>query len=197
MARYLDRVARRLAARLREVERADARATLRLGPGATIGDDFAVYGAERVEIGAGVRIGRRARLQTIESFGGVVYDPRIVIGAGTTIEDDCHIGAAGLVDIGNDVLIAGGVFVSDHRHRYDDVDVPVRDQPLTVGTVTIGAGSHIGENAAILGPLTIGEHAVVGANAVVTADVAARTVVAGVPARPVRRYDGTRWVAVP
>jgi acetyltransferase-like isoleucine patch superfamily enzyme len=199
MASYADRLALRVARRLRAAERAEALTTVRLGPGSTIGEGFVVYGTDRVSIGARVRIGQRARLQAIESFGGVTYDSRIVVGDGTTIEDDCHIGAAGLVEIGRDVLVAGGVYVTDHRHRYDDVDVPVRDQPLDVGTVTIGDGSHIGENACVLGPLSIGAHAVVGANAVVVRDVAARTVVAGVPARVVRRWDDSAraWVAGP
>jgi acetyltransferase-like isoleucine patch superfamily enzyme len=194
VATFADRVALWLARRLRAVERADALAGLRLGPGSTVGDGAVVYGPHRIAIGANVTIGRRARLQTIEEFRGTAYDPRIVVGDGTTIEDDCHIGAAGLVEIGPDVLVAGGVYISDHRHRYDDAATPVRDQPLVVGTVRIGAGSHIGENACILGPLTIGEHAVVGANAVVTGDVPPWTVVAGVPARVVRRYDGEAWV---
>jgi acetyltransferase-like isoleucine patch superfamily enzyme len=189
MASLTDRLALRVGARLRAAERARELSGIRLGPGSTIGDHFAVYGAERIEIGARVRIGDRARLQTITRFGDAAYDPRIVIEDGTTIEDDCHIGCAGLVHIGRDVLVAGGVYLTDHRHRYDDVAVPVRDQPLLVGTVTVGAGSHLGENACILGPLAIGEHAVVGANAVVTRDVPARTVVAGVPARIVRRWD--------
>src|SRR5262245_28421207 len=52
--------------------------------------------------------------------------------------------------------------------------------------IRIGRGAWIGSNATILGPCTIGEHAVVAAGAVVTRDVPALTVVAGVPAVPKR-----------
>lgn len=51
----------------------------------------------------------------------------------------------------------------------------------------IGANARIGTGAKIIGPVTIGEGAVVGANAVVVDDVAPGAVVAGVPAKPIRR----------
>ncbi len=193
----LSRVVRRI---VEQVQLLDLHASVRLlghvGPGATFGKDLVVIGGDRIWVGRDVRVGRRARLQTITASGSQRFEPRLVISDRVSIEDDCHIGATRLVEIGPDVMIAGGVFISDHRHGYEDVTVPVSRQPLVDGVVHIGAGSHIGENVCVLGPLRIGEHVVVGANAVVTRDVPDRTVVAGAPARVVRRYDAQagRWV---
>ena len=68
------------------------------------------------------------------------------------------------------------------RTPYDTVDrEPVR----------IGDRVFIGANAVVNMGVTIGDEAIIGAGAVVTADVPARTVVVGVPARPVARVDLT------
>jgi acetyltransferase-like isoleucine patch superfamily enzyme len=63
--------------------------------------------------------------------------------------------------------------------------------------VRIGSGSWLGANAVILPGTTIGEHVVVAAGAVVRGDIPDHCVVAGVPAKIVRRFvDGEGWVAV-
>ncbi len=61
--------------------------------------------------------------------------------------------------------------------------------PLEGRDIDIGSGVWIGTNAIVLGPCRIGDHAVVAAGAVVTKDVPAHTIVAGVPARPIRTLD--------
>jgi acetyltransferase-like isoleucine patch superfamily enzyme len=52
--------------------------------------------------------------------------------------------------------------------------------------IRIGNGVWLGTNSVILGPCVIGDHAVIAAGAVVTADVPPETVVAGIPARPIK-----------
>src|SRR5262249_34816819 len=61
--------------------------------------------------------------------------------------------------------------------------------PIRVAPVTIGRNVWVGRNAVILPGVTIGDHAVIAARAVVTRDAEDRTLVAGVPARPIRRLD--------
>jgi acetyltransferase-like isoleucine patch superfamily enzyme len=164
-----------------------------LRPDTEIGEGGWIIGGERVHFGADVRIGRRARLQTISrSATGQLFDPSIRFGDGASMEDGCHVGAIGHVDIGANVLIASHVLVLDHSHGYADPDVPVSGQDLEGGGLVIGPGTHVGEQACLLGTLTIGAHCVIGAGAVVISDVPDGTVVGGVPARPLRRYDAAR-----
>ena len=118
------------------------------------------------------------------------------IGAGTSIGYFCHIYAGRRVEIGRNVLMGSGVYITDCTHGYEDVGLPVIGQPaLIAGEVRIGDGSWIGQHAAVIGA-KIGRHCIVGANAVVTEDVPDYSVVAGVPARIIKRYDHTKkeWV---
>ena len=61
--------------------------------------------------------------------------------------------------------------------------------PKTGRDVVIGRGAWVSSNALVLGPCRIGEHAVVAAAALVTGDIPPYTIVAGIPARPVRTIE--------
>ena len=117
-----------------------------------------------------------------------------------TIGDRCSIGrgtsivARRRIDIGDDVTIAPNVYITDHNHAYADVDVPIKEQYPTHDPVRIGDGTWIAAGATILPGADIGRHVTVGAGAVVRGKVDDRTVVAGSPARVVRRYQAGEWV---
>jgi acetyltransferase-like isoleucine patch superfamily enzyme len=75
------------------------------------------------------------------------------------------------------------------EHTGMPADVPIIATDLAIGPVRIGAWADIGVNAVILPGVTVGKGAIVGAGAVVTQDVEPFSVVAGVPARLLRRRD--------
>lgn len=89
------------------------------------------------------------------------------------------------VVIGKHCLIAPGVYITDHNHDVS-ARVPMFEAPCIHAPVHIGDDVWIGAKAIILPGVTIESGAVVGAGAVVTRSVARDTVVAGVPARPLR-----------
>jgi len=97
-----------------------------------------------------------------------------------------------LVSIGDETTVSSGVtFVThDGGHRaFSDLE----DRPVNrYGRITIGSHCFIGTGSILLPGVTIGDRAVVGAGSVVTKDVAARTVVVGVPARFVCTLDEYR-----
>ena len=114
--------------------------------------------------------------------------PGLVIGRGTQIGNHAHIIVTHRVEIGEKVLIADRVYLSDNLHEYRDVTRPVMDQPLRqIGDVAIGDGSWIGENVCIMGA-RVGRHCTVGANSVVTRNLPDFCVAAGAPALILRRY---------
>lgn len=123
--------------------------------------------------------------------------PRLEIGDRTRIGRFAHIACAGEVRIGPEVLAADMVFIGDTHHGFADPTLPVSRQPLAPPRpVVIERGAFLGIRAAVLEGVTIGENAYVAAGAVVVDDVAPRCVVAGNPARPVRRWDADagEWV---
>ena len=89
-----------------------------------------------------------------------------------------------LITIGNDVTMSIRVTVMAH-----DASTKKTLGYTKVGQVHIGNHVFIGANTTILPGVTIGDYAVIGAGSIVTHDVPARTVVAGVPAKEICSVD--------
>jgi len=85
------------------------------------------------------------------------------------------------------------IYVTDQNHVYRDPDVPVTRQWPTDEPVVIGDGCWLGVGCVVLPGARLGRNVVVAANAVVRGDVPDNSVVAGVPAKIVRRYHDGGW----
>ena len=96
--------------------------------------------------------------------------------------------SSGTITVGEHTFAGHNVSLITGTHDYNlflqrrQVEIP-----RTGRDIEIGAGVWIGSNAVILGPCRIGDHAVIAAGAIVNADVAPYTIVAGVPAKPIRQ----------
>ncbi|SMD18897.1 acyltransferase [Rhizobium sp. RU36D] len=105
--------------------------------------------------------------------------------------DNCTVNSyaciSGKVRCGNGVRIASLSSIVGFNHGFDDPDTPIYRQPHVTLGITIGDDVWIGANSVVLDGVTIGRGAVVAAGSVVTRDVPDMTIVAGVPAKPVRR----------
>ncbi len=162
-----------------------------LGKGALICRPLYGTGLKYIHIGKNFNCEPRLRLDAIVEHNGVRYEPRIEIGDNVCIQYDCHIGCVGHMRIGNNVLFAGKVYVSDHFHgRTQDrieLDVAPADRVLySKGDVVIEDNVWLGEGVCVMPGVTIGRGAIVGANSVVTKNIPAYSVVAGVPAKIIR-----------
>ena len=116
------------------------------------------------------------------------------------IGDRCNIGRGSAIvgrvgiDIGDDVTTGPNVYVTDHNHRYANPDIPIARQWVDAEPVRIGAGCWLGAGAVVLPGTTLGRNVVVAAGSVVRGEVPDHAVVAGVPARIVRRRtDAGEW----
>jgi lipopolysaccharide O-acetyltransferase len=145
-----------------------------------------IDGERSIAIGSGVYVGSGSWLNALDGDAQVT----IAVGDGTSIAGNCVISAAQSVRLGRRVLIARGVYISDHIHAYTDPTQAVLDQGLDrIEPVEIHDGAWLGENVVVCPGVRIGRGAVVGANAVVLDDVPDHSVAVGVPARVVRRFE--------
>ncbi len=158
---------------------------------------------ERIRLGNGVRIAGLATLRAntgqttgvsigdgstvLESAIIAANQGQVVIGHHSWIGPFCLVYGNGNVSIGDNVLIAAHTSINTVSHHAERCDIPINNQGIYCDPVNIGDDVWIGMNAVILQGITIGRGAIVGAGAVVTRDVPAWCVVAGVPARVVRR----------
>ncbi len=90
------------------------------------------------------------------------------------------------ITIGNKVLLGPMCAIIGANHGTEEIDVPMQDQPQVSAPVRIADNVWIGAGAVIMPGVEIGEGAIVAAGAVVTKNVPARAIAAGVPAEAVR-----------
>ncbi|HIJ85556.1 MAG TPA: N-acetyltransferase [Magnetococcales bacterium] len=126
----------------------------------------------------GCRIGRETRIGAF-----VEIQKNVVVGARCKISSHSFLCEG--VSIHDEVFIGHGVmFINDRYPRATNADgTSQTEADWTVEPVQVRNGASIGTHATIMGGVTIGEHALVGAAALVTRDVPAFAIVAGVPAR--------------
>ena len=158
---------------------------------------FPIYirGRSLMKIGDGLTTGVNVRL---DAFAPGKKAHVLIVGKHVQINDSVHIAAIESVVIGDHVLIASRVFISDHNHGYyqsqDDLsgpEIPPVDRPLSSRPVRIGNRVWLGEQVCILPGVTVGDGAIVGANSVVTRDIPENTIAAGNPARVIRVFDAS------
>lgn len=177
-------------------------------------------GADDVRIHPSARISARTLLGPLPSrlvvgSGSIVAarlraerpGAEIVIGDNTFIGQSTILASRSVV-VGDDVLIAWGCYLVDHdshsalwAERATDVRLWYRGKKdwthVEQAPVRVGNRVWIGFNAIVLCGVSIGEGAVVAAGSVVTKDVAPYTLVAGVPAKPIKALDAATPRAVP
>lgn len=164
-----------------------------------IGKDVTFQNPDTLHFGKGVCIEKHSYFLPLKRFAGKVYNPSIVIGDGCWIGIRNSFAAIDRIEIGNHVLFAGYVHITDHSHGYEDPDTPISKQPLTSkGPVVIEDQCWLGFGCEILSGVHIGRHSVVAARAVVTKDVPPCCVVAGNPARIIKKYnpETAKWEKV-
>lgn len=130
-----------------------------------------------------------ARIEGVKEYCGIRFTPKIKLGRRVSIQQRCHITCAHCIEIGDNTAIASGVTITDIDHPYKDIYTPIERQPLEVASVRIGRDCKIYNNAVILKGSIIGNHCVVGANSVVKGYYPDFSIIAGCPARIIKRYN--------
>lgn len=109
----------------------------------------------------------------------------IHIGKHVFINAGCKFQDQGGITIGDGTLIGHNVVLATLNHDLN----PAKRKSMIPKPIKIGKNVWIGSNAAVLPGVTIGDNAVIGAGAVVTKDVPANRIAAGVPAKVIKRIN--------
>jgi acetyltransferase-like isoleucine patch superfamily enzyme len=161
---------------------------------------FDLRGKNKISVGRGLTTGRYCRIEA----HGVNNKYSLIIGRDCEINDSVHIAAAGSVKLGDNVLIASRVFITDLNHGsykgdlHSHPDIICNKRTLHVEPVDIGSNVWLGEGVVVLPGVTIGSSSIIGANSVVSRNIPANSIAVGNPAKVIKIFDFTlnKWVSV-
>jgi acetyltransferase-like isoleucine patch superfamily enzyme len=141
-----------------------------------------VFHPDHIRLGRNVYVGHQTILKGY-------HRNELVVGDETWIGQQCFLHAAGGITIGARVGIGPAVKILTSAHREAGRETAVLFSPIDTAPVVIEDDADLGIGSILLPGVTIGRGAIVGAGAVVTGDVPAYAIFAGVPAR-LLRYRG-------
>lgn len=113
------------------------------------------------------------------------FGKNITVGKGVFFNSGCRLQDQGGITIGDGTLLGHNVVLATLNHEMD----PAHRKDMHPAPIVIGRDVWIGANATVCPGVTIGDGAVIAAGAVVTKDVAANTVVGGVPAKRIKEIS--------
>ena len=162
-----------------------------------------------MQIGKGVFVASRATFSVFEagyiSLGNHVFikedftcislaskegnSGKITIGEGTHINKRATIVANNSIIIGKNCLFAINVSLFDHDHIFSKKKHPTTSGLTQGKPIVIGDDVYLGNNVVILRGVTLGNHVIVGANSVVTKSFSANSIIAGTPAKLIRKLQ--------
>ena len=140
--------------------------------------DFEYY--ENITFNNNIAIGHKS---FFNAFNG-----KIVLNSGVSFNTNVHINAAngGEIHIGKNVLIGPNSVMRTASHRFEDSDIPIKNQGHIVGNIIIEDDVWIAAGVIIIGGVKIGKGAVIGAGSVVVNDIPTMSIAVGVPARVIK-----------
>lgn len=150
-----------------------------------------IRGKRSISFKEGFTLGYGCRIEC----NGECDHVKLYIGRNCVIGDYAHIVANNSVTIGNNVLMASRIFITDSNHGTyggEECSSPFEnpnDRALSYKSVVIGDNVWIGENVCILPGVEIGNGCIIGAGAIVTKSVPDNCIVAGNPAKIIKEFD--------
>jgi acetyltransferase-like isoleucine patch superfamily enzyme len=147
-----------------------------------------------IEIGDNVMIGPYCviRASSLTNLGEGVR-----IGRGSSMDAYSYIGAGGGVSIGDSVIMGQHVSFHAENHRYERLDIPIKQQGITRKGIVVEDDCWVGSNATFLDGAQVGRGCVIAAGAVVTGTIPAYSVVAGVPGRVIKTRKQEQEALIP
>ena len=158
-----------------------------------------IRGKKFIDFGKKLTIGRGCR---IEAYPYMHRDKILIFGNNIEINDFVHITGVNRVEIGNNVLMAGKIYISDTNHgsyngdeNDSHPDSIVGKRKVTGFPIRIEDNVWLGESVSVLSGVKIGRCSIIGANSVVTKNIDAYTIAAGNPAKSLKtfNFETNKW----
>lgn len=173
-------------------------------PNIVLGPRCHLRGLAYMRIGKNFQAAEGLWMEAFTAYADQTFSPSIVIGNDVCISRWSHIAATHYVEIGDGVLIGSKVIITDHNHGqyngpYSSPAVPPNLRTLSCDKeVVIGRNVWLGDGVVVAPGSRIGEGSIIGANSVVIGTIPPLTIAAGLPARPLKRYDFNvkQWVDI-
>jgi acetyltransferase-like isoleucine patch superfamily enzyme len=161
---------------------------------------FDIRNKRHIKIGDNFTTGFGCRIETfpLNNKSGIC----LTIGKNVEINDYVHIAAVSSVTIGDNVLMASKIYISDCAHgnysgdtNHSNPDTPPNDRPLSTKEIIIKDNVWLGEFVTVLPGVTIGYGTIVGANSVVSKSLPDHVIAVGTPAKPIKtfNFESQRW----
>lgn len=162
---------------------------------------FDIRNKRNIQIGNGLTTGFGCRIEVhpLKSTN----EKLLIFGKNVEINDYVHIAAGEKIIIGNNVLIASKVFISDLNHgiyRGKKQDSPLstpNTRKLSTNPVIVKDNVWIGESVCVMSGVTIGTGCVIGALSVVTKNIPDYSIAVGSPAKVIKQYDFKKQEWIP
>jgi len=163
-----------------------------IGANGLLPDQLILINSKYITIGKNFSALYNLRLEAWDNYAGDTFNPSLTIGDNVSVGSDIHIGCVDKINIGNGVLMGSRIYISDHSHGEVSAEAlntpPVKRPLVSKGPVIIEDDVWVGEGVCILPGVHIGRGAIIGANTVVTKNVPARTVFAGIPGKVIKAF---------
>lgn len=158
-----------------------------------------IRGRKNIDFGDKLTTGKGCRLEAFSQDSS----KKIVFGKNVQINDYVHISAMRKVTIGDNVLMASHIYISDNSHGLykgegqTSPNIPPIKRMYYIAPVSIGKNVWIGEGVVIMPGVKIGDGSIIGANATVTKDIPSYSIAVGQPAKVIKQYNFTKGLWVP
>lgn len=160
-------------------------------------------GRKYIDFGESLTTGVGCRFEAFNLDGKNIK--KIIFGRNIQVNDYVHISAMDCVCIGDNVLMASHIYISDNSHgcykcglNDSHPDIPPAERPYFVSPVEIGSNTWLGEGVIVMPGVKIGKGCVVGAHSVVTKSIPDYSMVAGTPAKVIKQFNfnNNKWTKV-
>ncbi|TLU65097.1 acyltransferase [Thalassotalea litorea] len=139
---------------------------------------YALIKSAAKKVGKNVYIGRGVVIKNSQNLS---------VGHNVSIHDSCYLDSIGEIKIGDNVSIAHHSSILSFNHSWTDTDKPIKYNELALSPVVIKDDVWVGCGVRIMPGVTVHSRSIIAAGSVVTRDVPAEVVVAGVPAKIIKR----------